>query len=188
MRGRGSGSPPSTASFSNTAAISRWTAPSDADRTFRVYLPLVTDPVVAQAEPAEAAPHGHETILVVEDEADVRTVIKRSLQALGYTVIEASGAEEALYVMDTRGDSVELVLTDVVMPRESGRELADKLRRRWPGVPVIFMSSYANRAMTSHAADDPGVVLILKPFTRSDLARTVRATLDQSRRARPPLS
>ena len=67
-------------------------------------------------------------------------------------------------------------------------ELADKLRRQWPGLPVIFMSAYANRAMTNHAADDPAVVLIPKPFTRSDLARTVRATLDQSRRDRPPLS
>ena len=155
--------------------------------TFRLYLPLVTDPVVAQAEPTEATPHGHETILVVEDEPDVRTVIKRSLQALGYTVIEASGAEEALCVMDTRGDSVELVLTDVVMPRKSGRELVDELRRRWPGLPVIFMSAYADEAIANHALDDPGVVLVPKPFTRSDLARAVRAMLDQSRGA-PPLS
>ncbi len=155
--------------------------------TFRLYLPLVTDPVVAQAEPVEATPHGDETILVVEDDPDVRAIIKRSLQALGYTVIEASGAEDALCVMDTRGDSVELVLTDVVMPRKSGRELVDELRRRWPGLPVIFMSGYADEAIANDGLDDPGVVLIPKPFTRSDLARAVRAALDQSRGA-PPLS
>jgi CheY-like chemotaxis protein len=155
--------------------------------TFRVYLPLATEPAIAPTERRDAMPGGHETILLVEDEADVRTVVRLSLEKLGYTVIEASGAEEALWVMDERGAGVDLVLTDVVMPRKSGRELAHELRGRWPDLPVVLMSGYTGEALASHGAADAGIALIPKPFTRGDLARAVRGALDQARGA-PPAS
>ena len=84
------------------------------------------------------------------------TIIMGSVECMHEPVrraIEAAGAEEALDVMETRADGVELVLTDVVMPRKGGRELADELRRRWPGLPVIFMSGYADQAMANYAHD-----------------------------------
>jgi len=155
--------------------------------TFRVYLPLVTESATAPAGQREEGPSGSETILVVEDERDVRTVTKRFLEGLGYTVIAAAGAEDALDLMETRGGSIDLVLTDVVMPGKSGRELGDELARRWPAVPVIFMSGYTGELIARRGMADAGIVLIPKPFTREELARAVRGALDRPR-GTPPRS
>jgi PAS domain S-box-containing protein len=149
--------------------------------TFRVYLPVVTESVDVAAAQGLSAPSGDETVLLVEDEADVRAVIRRLLTTLGYAVIEARGADEAVAQIEARG-GVDLVLTDVVMPRRSGRALAEELWARWPGLPVIFMSGYTDEAVGHHGLVDAGALVIQKPFTRGDLGRAVRAALDQARR------
>jgi two-component system, cell cycle sensor histidine kinase and response regulator CckA len=146
--------------------------------SFAVYLPRTHEPA-PPASAATAAPgRGHETIMVVEDEASIRSLAREILEGQGYAVLEAASAAEALRRATEHAGPIHLLLTDVIMPGKSGVELAQDLLARRPGLRVVFMSGYADRAVQ---ADAPGVAFVQKPFDPTLLARRVRATLDQRR-------
>ncbi len=146
--------------------------------TFTVYLPLAagaaTDTVV---EPAPR-PRGTETILLVEDDDSVRRLASRLLALQGYSVVEAGTGIEALKVMQERGGSIDLVVTDVVMPELNGSELAAKVRELYPKLCVIYMSGYTDDDIVRRGLLDPEMVFIQKPFTASNFTRKVREVLD----------
>ena len=149
--------------------------------TFKLYLPRVEElaerasgPATAPARPAR----GSETVLVVEDEAPVRSVARQVLERQGYTVLEAPSAEAALDLATRYSGVIHLLLTDVVMPGLNGRELAARLSSVRPGARVIFMSGYTDEAVTRHGVLDPGAAYVQKPFTPEAIARKVREVLD----------
>ena len=147
--------------------------------TFRVFFPRVDEPA---AEPAAAAhpvaPVGTETILVVEDEPAVRRLACDYLAEKGYTVLEAPNPARAVEMVREHTGKIDMVLTDVIMPGLSGRELVETLRGLRPGLRVLYMSGYTADAIAHHGVLDPGVEFIQKPFTPSALARRLRETLD----------
>jgi CheY-like chemotaxis protein len=119
-----------------------------------------------------------ETILVVEDEADVRSSTVEMLRELGYRVIEAPDVSAGLRLLDAHRE-INLLFTDVGLPGGmNGRQLADEAQRRRAGLKVLFMSGYARNAIVHHGRLDPGVELIVKPFTYAGLAAKVRRVLD----------
>jgi DNA-binding NtrC family response regulator len=123
---------------------------------------------------------GTETILAVEDEIEVRKLVAEILKGQGYEVIEASDGEEAVKVArENIGKKIHLLLTDVVMPGMSGRELAVALGLQHPNIKVLYMSGYTNNAIVNHGVLEEGVNYIQKPFTLDALARKVREVLDQ---------
>ncbi len=147
--------------------------------TFAIYLPRVEE--LASAAGAAAAPaavrRGSETILLVEDEDAVRGLTLRGLQSSGYTVLQASSAEEALPIAARHAGRLDLLLTDVIMPGASGPELARRLLEKRPGTRVLYVSGYTDASMASQGADD-GAFFLQKPFTPETLARKVREILD----------
>ena len=149
--------------------------------TVKIYLPRIVAEVEAgDAIQCESIDSGvaSERIFVVEDDDDVRTFTVESLRNLGYTVIEAPDGAAALQVLDGRETSIDLLLTDVVMPGMSGRELADEARRRQPDLKVLFTTGYARNAIVHGGRLDPGVELLPKPFSYPALAAKVRDLLD----------
>src|SRR6185437_15174175 len=126
--------------------------------TFTIFLPRHTGS--GAAAPAQtdrrSLPLGHETLLLVEDEAAVRSSARRLLERHGYTVIEARHGAEALRIVETGDRAVDLVITDVVMPEMGGREMVERLRTRHPGIKVLFMSGYSERAITLDGVMPPG--------------------------------
>ncbi|MCA9968581.1 MAG: response regulator, partial [Anaerolineales bacterium] len=148
--------------------------------TFKIYLPAS-----AQAAGAEAAgkaraalPRGSETILLVEDETAVRELVHLTLQEIGYDVLEARNGREALALAAQHPRPIDLLLTDVVMPEMSGREVAQRLKARQPALKVIFMSGYMDDAVVRHGLLLGQVQFLSKPFARSALATKVREVLD----------
>jgi CheY-like chemotaxis protein len=120
---------------------------------------------------------GSETILVVEDDTLVRNYVIAQLQGLGYTTLSAGNAAEALALVDA-GAHFDLLFTDVIMPGEmNGRQLADALRKVRTAFKVLFTSGYTENAIIHHGRLDPGVILLNKPYRKSDLARMLRAAL-----------
>jgi len=153
--------------------------------TMRVYLPRVDAPADRLEYPSDAAPatlRGSETILVVEDEAPVRAVTRQLLERNGYTVLEAADGPAALALVDgdAGGRHIELLLTDVIMPGMSGRELADQLKSRRPEVRVLFMSGYTDDAVVRHGMLEPGLAYLEKPFRPQSLLRKVRSVLQDN--------
>ena len=146
--------------------------------SFTVFLPRTHEPVAPPSAAAAAAGRGHETILVVEDETSIRSLAREILEGQGYAVLVAASAGEALRRAAEHAGPIHLLLTDVIMPGESGVELARDLLGRRPGLRVVYMSGYADRAVP---ADVPGAAFVQKPFDPALLARRVRATLDQGR-------
>jgi PAS domain S-box-containing protein len=149
--------------------------------TFRIYLPSLESAPAGGGEPAVVPARvlrGEETVLVVEDQAEVRKYAADVLGSYGYKVIQAESASEALRLCDREPEHMDLVVTDVVMPNMSGRELADRLARRWPDIKVLFMSGYAHDAIASPGALRVGVGFIQKPFSPAQLACEVRGMLD----------
>jgi two-component system, cell cycle sensor histidine kinase and response regulator CckA len=149
--------------------------------SFKVYLPRVESVVPAEALPPAEALKGSETILLVEDEEQVRRLACDILQASGYTILEASGGLEALQVCETNHGGIQLMVTDVVMPGMSGRELADELSTVRPEMKVLYVSGYTEDAIGEYGVLEEGVNFLQKPFRPSDLARKVRDVLDASR-------
>jgi PAS domain S-box-containing protein len=150
--------------------------------TFRLYLPRSPDDAVSKRteEPpppldAASAPAGM-TVLVVEDERAVRAVVVRSLERGGFRVLQASDAAVALQVADREGRP-NLVLTDLMMPGIGGAELARRLKARWPGLPVLFMSGYSEEDLRRQGLVDPEGVIIQKPFKPDTLLRSVHLVL-----------
>jgi signal transduction histidine kinase/ActR/RegA family two-component response regulator len=146
--------------------------------TFKVYLPSI-DKSVPLTPPLQASmpPRGEGTILLAEDEPPLRILAAESLKKLGYTVLQASNGLEALAVADQHSGPIDLLLTDVVMPRMGGPELADKLRIKHSHVSVILMSGYTEAAAIENNALGPDVVLLNKPFATEVLARKIAETL-----------
>jgi PAS domain S-box-containing protein len=149
--------------------------------TIKIYLPRVDEPLEELKERVvkEELPHGSETILVVEDEVEVRKLAVRILQRQGYTVLDAPDGDGALVICGERKDPIHLILTDVVMPGMSGRQLADRLGSFHPEMKVLYMSGYTDNAITHHGVLEKGMNYIQKPFTVDGLARKVREVLDK---------
>jgi PAS domain S-box-containing protein len=148
--------------------------------TFNIYFPRVDLPaVVANANvDHEDLPRGTETILVIEDERQVRTLTRHLLESSGYTVIEADGGDQALSLVAKRFDPIALLLSDVVMPGMSGPRIADELSKRVRDLKVIFMSGFTDDMMVRHGLVSGSVNFLQKPFTTAALVRKVRAVLD----------
>ena len=148
--------------------------------TFKIYLPAVKD-APADSEPPGAVlvpmTRGAETVLVVEDQAEVREFAADALRAFGYQAMLAASADEALQLFDRECQRIDLVLTDVVMPGWSGRELADRLKKRRPGIRVLFMSGYTNHAIVHQGVLEQGAEFIQKPFSPDQLAIKIREML-----------
>jgi CheY-like chemotaxis protein len=148
--------------------------------TFKVYLARVDAPVSTPATPSRGkGATGHETILIVEDDDAVRRAAVRILQRAGYTVLSAAGGPDALLLCERHQGAIDLLLTDVVMPQMSGRELEKQLRQRRPNSKVLFASGYADDAIVHRGVLDPGTHFIGKPFTFEELTRKVRQVLDE---------
>lgn len=124
---------------------------------------------------------GSETILVAEDEDGVRSLTREVLEKYGYTVLEASNGEEALSVADRHPGRVDLLLSDVVMPRMGGPELAQALLQKRPDLRVLFMSGYTDHPMVRRGVVDAGVAFLQKPFTPTALVSRVRELLEEAR-------
>jgi two-component system cell cycle sensor histidine kinase/response regulator CckA len=156
--------------------------------TFKVYLPRVESKIYEPGETVLEAgpPGGSETILLVEDEEVVRGLARRILEQVGYAVVEAGKANEALLFCDKHAAEVDLLLTDVVMPEMSGKELADRLKSQCPELKMLFMSGYTDEAIVHHGVLDADVEFIQKPFTPSALARKVREVLDANGNRKHP--
>jgi signal transduction histidine kinase/ActR/RegA family two-component response regulator len=147
--------------------------------TFKVYLPAVEKPAVAtQIQPDAVIPKGHGTVLLAEDEAPLRTLAAETLKRLGYHVLPAGNGLEALVAADQHSGNIDIVITDIVMPRMGGPELVEKLRRKRPGVQVIFMSGYTEAAVLENANIGKDAVLLNKPFSTETLVRKMREVLE----------
>jgi two-component system cell cycle sensor histidine kinase/response regulator CckA len=146
--------------------------------TFAIYLPPVAETGKEQeASGVERVRRGSERVLLVEDEPAVRRLALRTLKDAGYDVLDAADGEEALRVAGAE-DRIDVLVTDVVMPRVGGAELAERIRERRPGVKVLLVSGYARGAEPSEEVTGRGYAFLAKPFTPAALARTIRELLD----------
>jgi CheY-like chemotaxis protein len=149
--------------------------------TFRIYLPRVED----AAEPTDTvkakstALEGTETVLLVEDEDSVRQLVAETLASRGYKVIQAENGEEALKLVASSPQTIHLMITDVVMPGMSGRELARELLKVRPQSKVLFLSGYSEDAVLNQGVLEPETAFLQKPFTLQHLARKVREIIGQ---------
>jgi len=147
--------------------------------SFKIYLPQVDATAeVAAAATGARAPRGTETVLLVEDAAAVRAVTKQVLERQGYTVVEAPDGEAAVRLAQRHRGPIHLLLTDVVMPRVSGRELAEQLARVRPDTRVLYASGYTDDSVVRHGILESGTAYLQKPFSPESLARKVREVLD----------
>ena len=143
--------------------------------SFKIYLPRVgqTEEHAATPRAATELPMGTETVLLTEDEQDVREIARQFLESGGYRVIEAKDGVEAIRLAATHRGEIRLLVTDMVMPGMTGQELASRLQREHPGLNVVFMSGYSEHAATEMVDADPSVRLLTKPFSRAAILRTV---------------
>ncbi len=150
--------------------------------TFKIYLPRSASDSVPEMKLAAVQPEmiGTETILVVEDEHDVRQLVCETLEMMNYKVIEASNGIEALQIIENDHKHIELVLTDVVMPEMSGKELIDKIAKRHKNIKVLFMSGYTENTIVHKGILETGTNFIQKPFTPAALIQKVRQVLDKT--------
>jgi PAS domain S-box-containing protein len=147
--------------------------------TFKVYLPQTADSVLDKKNHrTDVRNHGTETILVVEDEDAVRDFVQRILQRNGYTVFVADSLEMAVHFTKEYPEMINLLLTDVIMPKGSGADLAKEFRVLRPDAKIMFMSGYTDDAVIHHGVLEPGVAFLPKPFTTDSILRTVRDVLD----------
>jgi two-component system, cell cycle sensor histidine kinase and response regulator CckA len=152
---------------------------SELDRgtTFKIYLPCVDSALTAKASSLPSPTRGNETILVVEDNVAVRSVLCRVLKDAGYTVLAACDAAEARALCTSHRDQIHLLLTDVVMPGLSGPDLATELVQERADMKVLFMSGYSGTAITRHGMLREGLVFLQKPFSPGSVTRAVRVAL-----------
>jgi len=148
--------------------------------TLKIYLPRVEETLqpAEREKPRADLPKAAETVLVIEDEPAVRSLVRGVLQSRGYTVLQAGRGEEALAVSEQHQGPIHLLLTDVIMPGMSGRELAKRLGSKRPEMKVVYMSGYTDDAIVRHGLLEQGTAFIQKPFTPSSLARKVREVLE----------
>jgi DNA-binding NtrC family response regulator len=147
--------------------------------SIKVYLPSIDRPVALEAEGARpAVPRGTETVLVVEDEEMVRNLVRETLERAGYRVLDAAGPFEARRISEQHRQPIQLLITDVVMPKVSGRELAEQLTARRPDMKVLYMSGYTDNAITASGILTREVAFLQKPFTPAALTEKVRDVLE----------
>ena len=151
--------------------------------TFKTYLPLVDRPDGDERiEPLEITSvegvEGAETLLLVEDDKELRKLTKRLLSKLGYTVFAAGDGKEALDLISNSKTNFELLITDVIMPNMNGRVLAENVKNRIPEMKVLYVSGYTDDIIAPHGVLDRGVCFLPKPFTLQSLAQKVRSVLD----------
>jgi CheY-like chemotaxis protein len=160
----------------------------DEGTVVHVYLPLVHDSVVGgkRATPPQGVTGGSETILVVEDEEPIRRAAKRILEKHGYKVLLAADGAEALELFPRHGNEIDLVISDVVMPRLGGARFYEALRRSGSQTRILFTSGYADRDVSQRGAVDPNLPFIHKPWTVSDLLAKIREVLDKRPQAGGP--
>ncbi len=147
--------------------------------TFKIYLPVVEEKesnVLVQDNIGFA--HGTETILVVDDEPSLRKLVRNSLSPIGYQILEASSAEEALGICEDFNGTIDLLLTDVIMPGMDGKRLADMFSARRPKTKVVFVSGYTDEILAHRGILAPGIVYIEKPIMPTMLSKKVRQVLD----------
>jgi hypothetical protein len=158
--------------------------------TFKVYLPQVEAAATVDlpATAPQAAPRGSETVLVVEDEPALRAVARRVLQRQGYAVLEAADGGAALALVSAHQGPLDLLVTDVVMPGLSGRDLADRLTAARPDLRVLYVSGYSGDAIADHGILGPDLAYLEKPFSPDALAMKVREVLDRPPRGPPAAS
>ncbi len=146
---------------------------------FRIYLPRVPDPAAVPGvdKHSQGPAGGSETVLLVEDEESVRELVRETLKARGYTVIEASDGISGMRVAEGYPGKIEILITDVVMPGMSGRELAKRITAARPTIKVLYLSGYTEDAIIHEGALEPGTAFLQKPFTLQVLARKVREVL-----------
>jgi two-component system cell cycle sensor histidine kinase/response regulator CckA len=151
--------------------------------TFKIYLPRTTGPIEGSGPDTDPAPlaSGSETILLVEDEQALRDLVRDLLRARGYPVLEAGDGVEALEVARRHGCRIDLLLTDVIMPRMGGPELARRLVDVQPNIKVLYMSGYTDRGVVHHGVLDPDASFLQKPVAMEVVARRVREVLDAPR-------
>jgi CheY-like chemotaxis protein len=148
--------------------------------TFKIYLPRAVEMGRSQFRPDTKAelPSGSETILLVEDDDDVRSLAQRVLETQNYNVLVAPNGREALAVANRHQGPIHLLLTDVVMPGMSGRELAEQMTQTRPDLKILYMSGYTDQAITHNGKLESGISFMQKPFSPLALARKIRAVLD----------
>jgi CheY-like chemotaxis protein len=148
--------------------------------TFKIYLPRVEEGEVRDRRPQAARPPalGTETVLLAEDAASVRDVARQILERHGYTVLEAPNGRAALDIVAKHRGPIHLLLTDVVMPEMSGRQLADQLKAQRPEIKVLFVSGYTDDSVVRHGVLEAGIAYLQKPFSPDTLATKVREVLD----------
>ena len=147
--------------------------------TFKVYLPRLVKPVEAGApeESPKQTQRGSETILLVEDAPNMREVTIEFLASYGYNVLDAGNSAEAIAKVEQHPGSIDLLITDVVMPGESGPKLAARLVEQRPGLKVLYVSGYTANAIVHHGLVDPGIAFLQKPYSRDVLGRKVREVI-----------
>jgi len=143
-------------------------------------LPQVDEDIAARSDLKEniARHHGTETVLLVEDEDMVRKLTSELLEESGYVVLEANGGEQAAELFKAHKGRIDLLITDVVMPKISGKEVAERLKKVHPETKVLFMSGYTDEAIVHHGIVDSHIAFIQKPFSENALTRKVRDVLD----------
>jgi CheY-like chemotaxis protein len=150
--------------------------------TFRIYLPRVDEsPAAIQQARSTTSVVGTETILLTEDAPALRGTARQILERYGYTVLVAPNGTEALTLAESCRGLIHLLLTDVVMPGMSGRELAERFTAQRPEAKVLYMSGYTDDAVVRHGVLRPGIAYLQKPFTPESLAHKVREVLDSDR-------
>jgi two-component system cell cycle sensor histidine kinase/response regulator CckA len=149
--------------------------------TFKIYLPAESGAPESLTPPLDPRPviGGSETILVVEDDERVRTIVTRVLREAGYRVLVASNGDDALTVAGTDGQPIHLLVTDVVMPGMNGRQLAERLAQAHPETRTLFTSGYTDNIIAHHGVLDRGIEFLSKPYTLEILTRRVREVLDK---------
>src|SRR5579872_1037210 len=145
----------------------------------KVYLPRIDQPAAIESdEESGAVARGTETILLVEDDEMVRSLVRETLEREGYKIMDAAGPEDAIRLANEFHQKIHLMITDVVMPKVNGRELADKLSRRRPDMKVLYMSGYTDNAIVNSGLLHREVAFLQKPFTPGALAAKVREVLE----------
>ena len=157
-----------------------------AGTTFKVYLPRTDQEIGPPADSAKEVARGpaSETILLVEDEDQVRVLTSRILRRAGYRVLESATGGDALLICEQHEGEIDLLLTDVVMPKMSGPQLVERLARIRPGMKVLFMSGYTDETIVNHGVLDAGLAFLQKPIMPEALLRKLREVLSRSARTR----
>jgi two-component system, cell cycle sensor histidine kinase and response regulator CckA len=147
---------------------------------FRIYLPVAegTGRKRQATVTNEEVAGGTETILLAEDEPDLRELARIFLEGYGYKVLEAQSAEQAIRTADIFTGPIDLLLTDVIMPGMSGAQLAENILSKRPQARIVYMTGYTDDMVVQHRVLEPGVKLLQKPFSKTELALKVRSTLD----------